>query len=293
MAYSSGNNSPGVLTAFRKFPGLLKNQDDIGFPGISPLELVRVSAVIITFNEEAIIKETLNRLYWCNEIIIIDSGSTDKTVEICKEFGCLVFYRSFNGFGEQKKFGISKANNDWVLCLDADEVLSDSLITEIRSEINKVDTPYAGFAFPRNLVFMGKIFKYGKEANSPIIRLFNKQNGNWDGACVHEKVILNGPVKKLNNKLLHYSYHDYSQFLSKINLYSTLGAKKLYALNAHKNKLIVLLGLPFNFFKYYIIDRNFLNGYRGFAWSLLNTIYHFVKYLKLNEIRQSSSSTAF
>jgi glycosyltransferase involved in cell wall biosynthesis len=248
----------------------------------------KVSAVIITYNEEAIIEETLSRLWWCDEVVVIDSGSTDQTVTLCREYGCAVYTRLFSGFGEQKKYGVSKAKNDWILCIDADELLTDALIDEIRTELSKPLLEYAAFNVPRNLVFMNKVFKHGKESGSCVVRLFNKQKGNWDGAVVHEQVLVNGQTKRLKNKLLHYSYNNYSQFINKLNLYSSLGAKKLQERNTHKSKFVAALGIPFNFFKYYIIDRNFLNGYRGFAWSSLNSFYHFVKYLKLQELKDKA-----
>jgi glycosyltransferase involved in cell wall biosynthesis len=246
----------------------------------------KVSAVIITYNEESIIRETLSMLWWCDEVIIIDSNSTDNTVEICEEYGCSVFKRSFNGFGEQKKFGVSKAKNEWILFIDADELLSEPLIEEIQEELSKKEIPFAGFEISLNLVFMNKVFKHGKETNCHRIRLFNKNSGNWDGSVVHEKVVLNGPVKRLKSKILHYSYTSYGQFLKKIDLYSTLGAKQLLNKQPGKSKLVAALGLPFNFFKYYIIDRNFLNGYQGFTWAIFNSFYHFLKYLKLEDLKR-------
>jgi hypothetical protein len=134
---------------------------------------------------------------------------------------------------------------------------------------------------------MNKVFNHGKESTASITRLFNRKHGNWDGSVVHEKLILNGPVKKLKNKILHYSYKDYNQFLAKINLYSTLGARKMIYNKKRKGKFLVTIAIPFNFLKYYILDRNFLNGYHGFSWSILNTFYHFVKYMKLNELKKA------
>jgi glycosyltransferase involved in cell wall biosynthesis len=245
-----------------------------------------VSAVIITYNEETIISKTLSQLSWCDEIIIIDSGSTDKTVEICEDYGCSVYYRSFNGFGEQKRYGVSKAKYDWVLCIDADEILTDSLVEEIQEELNAKEILPSAFQMSLNLVFLNKVFKYGKELNCTRIRLFNKQSGNWDGAVVHEKVIVDGDIKQLKGKILHYSYSSYSEFLKKIDLYSALGAKKLLHKGKKKSRLVIILGIPFNFFKYYVLDRNFLNGFQGFSWSVLNSLYHFIKYLKLQELRE-------
>jgi glycosyltransferase involved in cell wall biosynthesis len=274
-----------VIASLDRFTGV---EHDIIHAPLVPrnLTIPKVSVVIITYNEETIITETLSRLWWCDEVIIIDSGSTDNTTTICKELGCKVFTRTFKGFGEQKKYGVSKAKNDWILCIDADEILTDGLVEEIKKELSQPDIKYAGFSVPRNLVFMNKVFKYGKESRSSVIRVFNKTKGNWDGAVVHEKVVLAEPVKQLKNKILHYSYNDYSQFINKINLYSSLGAKKLLNKKSKKNKAVVALGIPFNFFKYYVIDLNLQNGYRGFAWAVFNSFYHFVKYLKLSELKE-------
>lgn len=252
----------------------------------------KVSAVIITYNEAAIISQTLSKLDWCDEVIIIDSGSTDETLEICKEYGCIIFHRAFNGFGEQKKFGVTKTKNDWVLFIDADELLTDSLIKEIQFELNKPEVKFAGFEMSLNLVFMNRIFKYGKETDCRRIRLFNKNSGIWDDSLVHEKINMNGRVKRLENKIHHYSYTSYSQFLQKIDLYSGLSAKKIVSKKTKKTKAVIALGLPFNFFKYYVIDRNFLNGYQGFAWAVLNSVYHFVKYLKAEELQKTSKTSS-
>jgi len=288
IEYRAGNKQQGVLPVFKTLSPA-KGSKSIAFPGHNELSLVNVSAVIITLNEEAIIGEAISRLWWCDEIIVIDSGSTDKTVEICEQHGCSVYFRAFNGFGEQKNYGVSKAKNDWILCIDADEILTEPLIDEIRTELSQSQIEYAAFTMPRNLVFMNKVFGHGKESKSSLIRLFNKTRGGWDGAVVHEKVCVEGAVKKLENKILHYSYHDYSQFLGKINLYSSLGSRKLLEKKSNKGKALVVLAIPFNFFKYYIIDRNFLNGYRGFVWATFNTFYHFVKYLKLGELKRAKS----
>lgn len=279
VQYTTVNTEPDVLTRLQRRKSFAISGHEVS--------TANVSAVIITLNEEAIIAETLSKLWWCNEIIIVDSGSTDKTVAICEQHGCTVFFRPFNGFGEQKNFGVSKAKNNWILCIDADEILSEPLIDEMRAELGKPQIDYVAFTVPRNLVFMNKVFEYGKESGSSLIRLFNKAHGGWDGAVVHEKVTVKGSVKKLKNKILHYSYHDYDQFLTKINLYSSLGSKKMLERKSTKGKALVVLALPFNFFKYYIVDRNFLNGYRGFVWAVFNTFYHFVKYLKFQELKKS------
>jgi len=283
LEYNTENYQAGVLSPVHSF---LKEKKSVVLAGYNKPSITLVSAVIITLNEEAIIERTLAGLWWCDEIIIIDSGSTDRTVELCKQQGCSVFFHSFTGFGQQKNYGVAKAKNNWILCIDADEILSEKLIAEIRHELNTTEIRYAAFTIPRNLVFMKKAFKHGKESGSSLIRLFDKSKGGWDGAIVHEKVFVDGAVKHLKNKILHYSYNSYGQCFSKINLYSSLGAVKLLEKKSGKAKALVVLAIPFNFFKYYFIDRNFLNGYRGFVWAVFNTFYHFLKYLKLDELKR-------
>jgi glycosyltransferase involved in cell wall biosynthesis len=286
LAYKSSTQLD-ILPQLKSFRS--KITDKSIYHPVKGADTPKISAVIITYNEEVIISETLSRLWWCAEIIIVDSGSTDRTVEICKEYGCNVYIQEIDGFGRQKLFGVSKAKNDWILCIDADELLSDVLVDEIQEELINPQLP-AAFEMPLNLVFMNKIFKYGRETNSFKIRLFNKNIGNWNGAVVHEKVEVKGHVKKLKNKIFHYSYSSYSQFLKKIDLYSSLSAKKLAMKKTQKSKLIIVLGIPFNFCKYYFVDGNFLNGYRGFTWAVLNSLYHFIKYLKYDELNERKST---
>src|SRR6478672_1503230 len=116
VEYRAGNKPSGVLPHIQNLMGLVSGRKAVSYPGNKDLAIAKVSAVIITYNEEAIISETLSRLWWCDEIVVIDSGSTDKTVERCQEYGCNVFTRKFTGFGEQKNYGVSKAKNDWILC---------------------------------------------------------------------------------------------------------------------------------------------------------------------------------
>lgn len=269
---------------------LSKNEAYERIANLFPVENIapgrpKVSAVIITLNEEKIIRKTLSKLYWCDEILIIDSGSTDNTLSICREFNCSIQHRKFTGFGGQKQYGVSLAKNDWILCLDADEVLSDRVISEIQHELQETNIGFAGFRIPRALVFMDSRFHFGREANDFVVRLFCRTQGNWDGAIVHEKVELRGEVKNLKGKIFHYSYSDYAQFLKKIDLYSTLGAQRAAGQKKAKSKLLIAASLPFNFFKYYILDRNFLNGFHGFIWSVMNAYYHLLKYLKVAALK--------
>jgi len=250
-----------------------------------PVPGLKVSAVIITLNEERIIQKTLSKLYWCDEIVIVDSGSTDNTIAICEQFDCTIYSRKFDGYGPQKQYAVSMAKNDWILCIDADEVLTDGLIKEILSSIRN-DAGYAGFSFPMNMVFLNKEFTFGRESGRYFLRLFNREKGGFTSDKVHEGIQINGPVKKLNHIIQHYSYSSISQYLEKLNRYSTYSAEMAFKKGKNKSLLAVLFAIPYNFFKYYLLERNFLNGAKGFYWSVFSAWYHFAKYLKIKELHQ-------
>jgi glycosyltransferase involved in cell wall biosynthesis len=252
-----------------------------------PVPGLKVSAVIITLNEERIIQKTLSKLYWCDEIVIVDSGSTDNTIAICEQFGCTIYSRRFDGYGPQKQFAVSMAKNDWILCIDADEVLTDNLIKEILSSLRN-DAEYAGFSFPMNMVFLNKEFTFGKESGRYFLRLFNRNKGGFNNDKVHEGIQLNGPIKKMNHIIQHYSYSSISQYLEKLNRYSTYSAEMAFKKGKNKSLLAVLLAIPYNFFKYYLLERNFMNGSKGFYWSVFSAWYHFAKYLKIKELNQTN-----
>jgi glycosyltransferase involved in cell wall biosynthesis len=244
-----------------------------------------VSAVIITYNEEHNIRRTLSQLAWCAEIVIVDSFSTDNTLAICKEFGCRIFSKKFEGYGEQKRYAVSKSSHDWVLCIDADEVLTDALVTEIKKSLTN-DEGFAGFSFRMNLVFLNKEFVHGNESGRYFLRLFNKQKGGFSEDKVHESITVSGPVKKLEQTIRHYSYYNLHQCMEKINRYSTLSAEIAFSKGKNKSLLAVLFGLPFNFFKYYLLELNCFNGSKGFYWSVFSSYYHYAKYVKLKELHE-------
>ena len=263
---------------------------NLPFPKLGPACTgTKVSAVIITYNEARNIRRTLSQLYWCDEIVIVDSFSTDNTLDICKEFGCKIFFNAFEGYGVQKILAVSKAKNDWILCIDADEVLSSGLVREIRERLTS-NTDYAGFMFPMNLVFLGREFRHGKESGRYFIRLFNKRAGSYNQARVHERLELTGKSGRLQGKMLHYSYANLRQWGEKCERYSSLSAGEAVRKGKTKSIFAVLMALPYYFFRYYFLERNFLNGVEGFYWSVLNAHYHFLKYLKIRELHQSATN---
>ena len=252
---------------------------------------VKISAVLITLNEAQIIERTLDAISWCDEVLIVDSGSTDHTTELCKKKGCRVLYHPFQGYGEQKRYAVSQATHDWILAIDADEVVTVELQKEIVDALRDSGSNHVGFYILRTLVFLGREFTHGSECKRPVLRLFDRKHGNFSAAPVHEGVELRGSAGTLRGTLLHYSYRDVAHYLAKFNTYTSLGAKQLHERGKRTHKITILLRLPIRFLQYYLLKGNCLNGFPGLVWSLLSAFYPMVKYLKLYELTQPQTDS--
>lgn len=245
---------------------------------------MQLSVVIIAKNESENLRRSLPRLNWCKDIVLVDDFSNDDTAVIAKEFGARVFQRKFDGFGNQKRFAVEQAKFDWILNIDADELLSDELIKELNNL--SLDGNISAFKIPVRHVFMGRIFTQGKESYYLHLRLFDRRKANFDTAEVHEKVIHQGQSPALKQVILHYSYKDLSHYFTKFNKYTDAGAGKLFAEGRKRNLFLCFAGFPVYFFKHYFLYLNILNGSPGLVWSYLSAWYHTVKYLKLYELNK-------
>ena len=243
----------------------------------------KISVIIITLNEEKIIEKCLSKLKFADEIIVVDSGSIDKTVDICEEFGAKVFYNKFEVYGLQKQYAVAKTNNDWIFSLDADEILTDELINEIQTIFSQKKINYNGFYMQGNHVFMNKIFKYGHDNHHFYLRLFNKKFGNFNSNAVHESVSVEGNLHKLKYTFLHYSYDSIEVYIKKLNNYTNLLSKMNYEKGKKYSVFGIIFKSIFEFIKKYFIHLNFLNGKEGFIWSYYSAIYTFTKCVKTNE----------
>lgn len=244
---------------------------------------LKLSVTIIVYNEERIIEKCLQKLYWVDEIIVIDSGSTDATVAICEKYNTKVIYNKFVDYGKQKQFALQQTTHDWVLSLDADEVLSDELIAEIKKQFELNDTEIVGYYLKRRHVFLEKEFLYGSESNRNILRLFNKKFGQFDEKSVHESVHVNGKTHKFKNAFLHYTTDSLHGYISKLNKYTQLYAENKFLKNKKYSLFEIILKTKFEFIKKYFIEFNFLNGKAGFYWSYFSAFYTGVKCVKTNE----------
>lgn len=244
----------------------------------------KISVVIITLNEERIIEKCLSRLSFADEIIVVDSGSQDGTVAICEKFGAQVFYNKFEGYGMQKQFAVTKTRNNWVLSLDADEIVNDELIASITKAIQQNKGDIVAYFIKGQHVFLNKKFKYGSQSNRYYLRMFNKTFGNFNSNTVHESIIVDGKKDKLNGSFLHYSYESLEDYLTKFNRYTSMYAKGKAEKNKKYSFFQIVLKSKFEFFKIYFIDRNFMNGKEGFYWALFSSFYTISKCVKTNEL---------
>jgi glycosyltransferase involved in cell wall biosynthesis len=243
-----------------------------------------VSAVIITMNEARNIERCLESVRWCGETVVVDSGSTDGTVEIARRFGGRVTVRPFTGYGEQKRFAAEMASHDWVLSIDADEVVTPALRDELCAFLDAGGGEVAGVELPRTLVFLGREFTHGAEHAAPLLRMFRRSRGGFTASPVHERIEVRGPVTRCRGELLHFSYVSIEQYLQKFNAYTTAAARMLHADGRRVSALAVALAFPAGFLRQYLLKGNFLNGYAGFLWAFLSAVYPTVKYAKLREL---------
>jgi len=251
---------------------------------------VKISAVIITFNEEINISRCLDSLNEvADEIVVVDSLSTDKTEEICNDKGADFIRHPFEGHVEQKNYAMSRVNHDYILSLDADEALSEELKKSILSA--KSNWGYEGYSFNRLANYCGKWIRHCGWYPDKKIRLWDRRKGSWGGVNPHDKVIMqeNSSVKHLSGDLLHYSYYTIRENISQINNFSDIAAGASYEMGEKANVVLdIFLNPIFTFLKKYILQLGLLDGYYGFVISINSAYFRFLKYAKLREMNKKS-----
>ncbi len=238
-----------------------------------------ISVFIITLNEEHNIKRLLESLKPFQEVIVVDSGSTDKTTDIAKEHGAKVAFNPWPGYAKQKQFAMELCNNDWVLNLDADEEIPENLLIEIEKVTNNEDISAVRFA--RCDLFLGKKMPSYCSLFSNT-RLYRKSKASFDPSfLVHESATVKGKQAYINTPFLHYGYNDIDTLCEKLNSYSTLKAKEKFLKGKRSNLVKILLIFPLEFIRKLIIQRFALFGTRGFILAILYAHYALLKEAKL------------
>ncbi len=243
--------------------------------------MTRLSITIITKNEAPRIEACLRSIAWADEIIVLDAGSTDDTVAICKKYTDKVVVTDWPGFGPQKNRALEKATSDWILSIDADEQVSEGLRDEVMALI-KSDASCSAYAIPRLSSYLGKTLRYGDWRNDYCVRLFKRGCAQFTNDSVHEKLqVPSGKIGKLKNPLYHATFTSLEQVLEKVNSYSTLGAAAKYNKGQRATLLKAIGRGLWTFFRGYILKRGFLDGREGFMLAVSNAEGTYYRYIKM------------
>jgi glycosyltransferase involved in cell wall biosynthesis len=247
----------------------------------------KLSAIVITLNEESNIKDCLGSLKWADEIIVVDSKSKDKTAEIAKEFTDKVFVSEKKSFSDKKNFAIEKAAGDWIFWIDADERVTGTLENEIKIAVENPDENIKAYKINRKSFFINKFIKHCGWYPDYGIRLFKKSAGiKFSDVRVHEKLVYNGQIFRLKSELLHYTDMTFEHYISKLNSYSSSSALDLLD-NGKKSSILDIIFRPvFTFIKMYFFKLGLLDGYTGLVLCTLSSVHVFVKYSKLYFLTQ-------
>ncbi|HEX5209797.1 MAG TPA: glycosyltransferase family 2 protein [Steroidobacteraceae bacterium] len=240
-----------------------------------------LSACIITYNEADRIDDCLRSVGFCDEVLVVDSHSTDATRERAAARGARVIERDWPGYRSQKQFAVEAAHNDWVLCLDADERVSDELRAEIESWRRRGFGGFAGWSVPRITEYFGRFLRHGNAYPDRLIRLFDRRHGGWVGREIHENTRVQGPVGRLKGHLEHYAYRSLTDHLSRMQRYADLMGQALYESGKRCGLAKVLLNPQWRFLRGYLLRLGFLDGWRGLVFALVESSYVRRKYLSL------------
>jgi glycosyltransferase involved in cell wall biosynthesis len=246
----------------------------------------RLSVVIIAKNEEETLPRCLDSVCWADEIVVVDNRSTDRTSQIARERGAIVCSIDWPGFGPAKQAGVERASGEWILSIDADEVVSDALADEIK-RVTTDSRDFDGFSIPRRTNFLGRWIYHGGWYPDRVLRLFRKARGRFDDAVVHEKVLLEGAQGLLYGELLHYSFPSLEHYFIKFNRYTTLGAEEAQRLGRSASWFDIVIRPPVSFLGQYIVHLGFLDGIEGFLVAALSAMAVMVKYAKLRNLRRT------
>jgi glycosyltransferase involved in cell wall biosynthesis len=249
-----------------------------------------LSAVLITRNAADRLEACLASLAFCDEILVVDSGSSDRTCEIAQKSGARLIEKGWLGFGRQKQFAVEQARHDWVLCIDADERVSPQLAASIASAIESPVAPV--YRMPRRNRFLGRWLRHGEGYPDWSARLFDRRSARWSDDPVHEKVLYAVTPGTLQGDLLHESAESLRDYLDKQNRYTTLAAQDLFERGRSATALHLVVSPLVRFVKFYVFRLGFLDGLAGLAHTVIGCMNSFMKYAKLLELKRLRNRTS-
>ncbi len=247
--------------------------------------MAKLSVSVIIKNEEANLPRMLNSLRWVDEIVVLDTGSTDNSKIIATEFGCKLYESEWLGFGKCKQKAVDLCSNEWILSIDADEVVTPDLASKIKAIIDDTGS-LNGYRILRRSFYLGRQIKHCGWGGDYTLRLFRKDKGRFNDKSVHESVHIEGEIGHINNVLLHYTYPTIDSHIEKMKFYSSLSSKRLH----NKNKKCSLIGAycrsVWKFISMYFFKAGLLDGKEGFILCVNSSMGHFWKYVKLWELNR-------
>jgi len=253
------------------------------------MDRASISVCIVTFNEEDRILECLESVRWADEIIVVDSFSTDRTVEYARRFTDRIIQRPWPGHVAQKNFALDQAQCDWVLCVDADERVSPELAAEIQDVLRAPDRHEVGYTMPRKTFYLGRWIRHGGWYPDRKLRLVRRGTARWGGTDPHDRLHVRGPVEALKGDLLHYTYRDISDHLRTIDRFTSIAAREIHEAGGRHPLIRMLLHPPARFLRMYLLQFGFLDGVPGLLVAVLGSYYVFLKYAKVWELQHARS----
>lgn len=241
----------------------------------------KLSACVITYNEADRIEACLASVSFCDELVVVDSHSTDATRDLAHSLGARVIERDWTGFRSQKEYAVSIASNDWVLCIDADERVSDELRAEIEAVRVQGFSGHSGWSTPRITDYFGRFLRHGNAYPDRLVRLFDRRCGGWHGMEIHENTKVAGRIGRFRGHLEHYSYRSLSDHEKRMQSYAELMAEAMYRRGKRTHLMNVWINPAWRFVRGYILRLGFLDGWRGLMFAIIETHYVHQKYLKL------------
>lgn len=251
----------------------------------------KLSFTVITYNEADNIAGCLESIKWADEIIVVDSFSTDRTVEIAENYTGKIFRVQWQGHVKQKQFALDQTTGDWVLSLDADERLSPEAAVEVANILKHPETEANGFTFPRQSFYLGKWINFCGWYPDRKLRLVRNGKAKWTGQDPHDKLVAEGVTAHLNGRILHYVYRNISHQLSTVDAFSRISAEQWMKQGKKPNLFLMLVKPPLRFLEVYLWKQGFRDGMAGLIISVITSYYTFLKFAKLWELEKGLSRT--
>jgi glycosyltransferase involved in cell wall biosynthesis len=245
-------------------------------------DLMFISATIVTLNEERNLPRALESLTCVDEIVVVDSGSTDRTVEIARTYGARLIQQEWLGYAGQKNFAAAAAANNWILAIDADEALSELLQAEIMA-LRETNPDVPGFRFPRRAQYLGGWIKHSGWYPDAKVRLYDRRRGRWTGDYVHESVRVDGAPGDLTGDLHHFTCASLEEHRRTMERYTTLAAQELRAQGKRSSAARLLLSPSATFLKTYVLQQGYRDGYRGYLIAKMAAKYVYLKHRKTRQ----------